>query len=611
MVTFAQEAPGVQPVGIGNQQIINRDTSGSGALVGVANQVARGIDKFGDVSAKSTASTLVPDAQARVQREQLESDELGVLSGMTDLNEAEIARKTALLDRGVKAGRLTRENARLRVANLVTQAIEEQPMFQDKIRKAASSLLGFNPEAEGVRQFFGSFQPQGQVRKDPNLVQAEFMASQNFGTVETNLKTIAQSQSLALQKKIATDQLVLGNLSADKYFTQTTVADTIKSQNTIMSTVKQLADDGQVVDENVWGQTINAERDSSWNAFFTVLKANNKVPNDETLTRLRASHDARYERIFESVKKFDSSFLTKQNLERLQVAQQAFAAEAFPVMTFLTNAYGDRLAGQFLDMIKDANGNQKQLEEIFGSSGGFGDIAKVLTDNPKEFTDRFRHILETLPDLSQPIEAKDSGYVDLIVKAALAAPPEEREKVFNSLQDRGKTNKTSSAIGQLPATGTTPNEKKFMKDNWSVVQTVSPITISDIITDTNTGGETGDVHVIASNGNLVIVAQRRPSAFSPIDTQRVPTQLPKHPANDEVQKINLYLNAVKGRGWGSTLDVKSAELEALRLANDINDRIQGVGAVKTVAQVVAGMSKEEQATKLTELQTKRARVRGQ
>ena len=620
MGTLEQESPGVQFVGGGDQQIINRDTSYSKAAIGVAGQVAKGIDEFGDISAASTAKDLVTDAQSQADQARLELEESPELDGMPDNVSGDVAKQTSKIERGVRAGTINKDNARLLVANIVTKAISEQPMFQDKIRKAASNLLGFNPESEGVRQFFSSFQTAGQVKELPIVTQARQMK----GDFAVNLNTLQQINTLKANNDLSLEHLASGNISAEVHFNSSREKTAVFAQTEIMTQVIALVEAGQTIDKNVWKQTVEASGISTWASFMSDLKASGQpMPDSTTLGRMKTQHFADFDQTLGFVESYDTSFLTQQNLDRLKVAQQAFAAQAFPVISFLTTTYGDRIAGQFLDMVKDANGSQQQLKQLFDITPGFGKIAETLTKNPQEFNKSFKEFMEKLPNFGVVLTEDDGEWVDLALTLSRESPPEEQDQIFELTQARGLRNKTSSEISRTPATIATKLQKQFMKSNYTLAKATLPPQIATLILDSNRGSTVGNARAVVQRNRVVLLGDR--SRYGASQTDRKPTQLVHDPANAEIQKFNLYLNAIDFKGWGDTLGANTAEQEANKFVAQINASMatQAGAVVKsetpatTVITVspaaaaaagkkVAAMVAEEQSARFEELSAEKA-----
>ena len=165
-VSFVQQTEGVRPTSIGNQQVVQKDLSYLDSAASAIDTTLQGVDIVRTAKGEGIAKEAIAEAQGGVDKLQAESEEITELEDLgAKLTVDEVARKSALLKKGVARGKITREAAELMVSNEVSKAIQSNGLIASKVREAASGMLGFNPESRAVQQFFGAFEPAGTKTK--------------------------------------------------------------------------------------------------------------------------------------------------------------------------------------------------------------------------------------------------------------------------------------------------------------------------------------------------------------------------------------------------------------------------------------------------------------
>lgn len=554
MTSFVQQTEGVQPTGIGNQQIVQRDNSHINTLAKAVDSTFQAADAIGTVVGKQKAVDIVSEAQQQVDTEQKEAEEFAQLEALGDDASAnDIARKTALLEKGVAQGRISRENARLRVADLVTKGIEENPIFASKIRDSASRLLGFNPESEAVRQFFGAFEPAGSGAK-PNATEqrAQFLSENTDLSLTSARQLIAQQDMIDLQKNIRQDRLSIGDMTADQALAERSAADSLEGVNNLFGDALALKRDGQEINVDTWRQLATKHENAFVNATLQEYRESRIPVTSEVEAKVRANAKQRYDALVEDIGEFDTGFLTKQNLDRLVTAQKMFGAQAMPTFSLLTNAYGDRTAASLIDLYANAAGNPARLQAILGANPAMSRFVDILNSDPAEFNRMLNNSVLKLADPSSTITENDIPLIDFFADQVLkTANPEERESAIQLLIDKGMPAKATSILGTQGASTATPREKAIMKGEWDLAQGVLPEQIADEINFGNNSDVLTNQGVsidVTPQGTLTL-NKSKPDG-SP-DPQRF-----LHPAWNSVQKLNVFLNSAD-RGWGKDLGIAS------------------------------------------------------
>lgn len=560
MTTFVQQVEGVQPTDIGNQQIVKKDLSYLNTAAKAVDQTIQGADVVGTAIGKQRATDLVSEAQQTVDAERAEAEEFAKLEALgNDAGAKEVARKTALLEKGVAQGRITRENARLRVADLVTKGIEESPLLANKIRESATRLLGFNPQSEAAQQFFGSFQPSGtQEKMGTREKQAQFISANTDMSLSASRQLVAQQEMIAAQKSIRADQLALGDMTADEALAQRSIEDDLEGTNAVFGDAIALQREGKAINADTWAQLATKHENAFVQATLEEYRAAGTRITSAQESKVRENAKARYSRLTEQLQGFDQGFLNKQNLERLVTSQKLFGAQAMPVFSTLVNSFGDRIGSQILDLYANAAGKPERLQAALGANPALAPFVTMLSQDPKGFTQQMNNSLLKLNNPTNDLTATDAGLIDVFLKTVVEkVNPEDRQSVIEKLANKGLTTKAASVLSNAGPIGATPQEVQFMKNEWQAAKSGLPQQVAALI------AELPDSSIELTPQGLVERAGTRNVKGRQIDRA----------ANSDVTaqlvKINTLLGAAN-KGWGKALGISNLQTEATGFVDSIN-----------------------------------------
>ena len=603
MASFVQQTEGVAPSGIGNQQIVQKDSSYLSTAARAVDSVFQGINTVGEAVGNQRAAEITGEALAEVERERRESEEFTYIASLGDTaNAQQVARKAALLEKGVAQGKITRENARLRVTDLVTKGIEESPLFASQIRKSAERLLGFSLESEATRQFFGSFEPTGagETTKSATEKRAEFLSQNTDLSLPAARQLIAQQDMLELQKTIRADKLAVGDMTADQALAERATEDDIEGTNAIFGEAVALKRQNKEINADTWAQLATKYENAFVMSTLEEYRAAGIPISSDQQAKVRANAKERYTRLTEQISKFDTGFLNKQNLERLVTAQKLFGAQAMPTFSLLVNSFGERIGSQVLDMYANAGGKPERLEAALGANPALVPFIEMLRQDPKKFTERMNDSLLKLSNSNVgDIDAVDAGFLDIFLNSVVKdAKPEDRESIVEKLSNKNLNTKAVSVLANAGRGGATKQEIKYMVDQWNLVQGVSPNLVAGAILEGNkTLTDRGARVELSADGKNLVLRQ----GINPITQQ--PQQATGHPAWSEVQKINNFLNASK-KGWANDLGITDTAKAAKQFADQINGLVTKSPTVDFSAKFQS-MSAEDKEKRRQELLKKR------
>lgn len=146
---------------MGNQTIVQNQEPGLDQLMKPTLQLA---DMAGDMYSESKAKSLVKEEIENVDAARAAAESGQFTSGDPVPEGLKVDQKEwDMLAGAVQSGSMSRESARLIASSRLRSRIAEEPLFANRMRKAASGVLGFNIESEGAQQYFNSFATKGQI----------------------------------------------------------------------------------------------------------------------------------------------------------------------------------------------------------------------------------------------------------------------------------------------------------------------------------------------------------------------------------------------------------------------------------------------------------------
>lgn len=570
MVSFVTRTEEVQGAGIGDQRVINKQRPSVAATVEqVGATLNKAVDRVGDSIADSTAQEIVRDAQSQIDSERAELERLNQEVPNNTVQDVDRGIKT--LEQGVASRQISRENAKIRAQDLVTKAIQDQPLFKDKIRKSAENLLGFSLESEASRQFFSTFETQAQLSSGQGVSGMTALEKEALGlsrvlgiSLNKAYDIVGEREMLEIQTENIQNRMKRGDTSSEGAFRELSNIDSRTSTNAVFAEVLKLREAGEEINENTWRQVLDVNQQSFLADMEQQLEESGLSPTSQVMQRFREETIERYNQTFDSVKNLDSAFLTKQNIERLITAQQAYGMQALPVFTMLKNTVGERFATRALDIIDRANGDPTVLKALFKNSPALGRVMTLVGQEPNALADGIKSAFSKLSN-EENLNELDLGIIDLMGSSIFKELPSgERTNVVESLQSKGLPTKAASIIAGTNFSSSTPEERRIFKRSWDNSQTALTTSIGNKMKEARSSlSDRGATLSVTDSGFLSL----RTRAMTP--SGLVNTSAVDHPAWDEVQKLNMYLHSFD-RGWGNELKIESKQATAQALVSLVN-----------------------------------------
>jgi len=600
MATPITSTQGVQGGGIGSQSIVSAPTpSFSSAVRSVGadlgaikslteDSVRREGEEVaaGAVKDVETALGSLQEAEAERDAGPFREQDIAALEspGKDALGEADFE----LLRKGVNSGKISKETAHLFAANQVTKRVQEQPIFAERIREAASRVIGFDPKSLQVQTalgLLGSTAEKGNTALtfgEKKLQEAQFQASVRGTTVEQELTKISDSIEAGRAAQTAQDDYNLGaitleeNLGKQVNKISTDVLDSIQAQ------LQVSVESGIPVDATAIAGSIEAAKLQSANELRAA--AGNKANSSATLEAIKQS-----DKIYDSWKNYSEIVgvdnLTQVKLDRAKRFQDLHGVETFGQFRVLREQFGDRAVDRLMDLALTYNDKPELFQQRLNLFPKSKEILELFNGDAKAYTQAKWQTMTAMSE-GKPLTAIQQQLVPDVIDEVTKLPNGNRdgdstESIVKGLGGNGDA-MTSSMIAKVPVidagnASKTELKRAYNEDRQPYIRAAA----AWIGNDKNRG------FTFDNKGNLVLTFDGSPS--------------PSQGAFDVQERVNIFNNALD-RGWGSTLNSSReqyrAEIEGVlgrHVAGASDRRVAGL-LTQVTSQLQQG--NEQEAAKL-------------
>ncbi|UCD07414.1 MAG: hypothetical protein JSW41_00310, partial [Candidatus Aenigmatarchaeota archaeon] len=261
MTTFVQNIEGAQGVGIGNQRVVQEQTpSFAPTAQAISAGLANAYNLGGEIVADYVADGIVESAGDALEKERARIEDTDMATAIPQGNIADLTKTTNLLRSGVTRGTMSKEKARLFVTNEVTKAIQDQPLFQDKIRNAAQDLLGFNLQSEASKAYFSSFPSEAAIASARGgssggalEKQAQFLVDSGMISNMNDARFYVGQNLMAQLGKETADFRFQNNITnAEQSFGEVFAADTTALHHNIFASALRDKSNNVEINEKYW-----------------------------------------------------------------------------------------------------------------------------------------------------------------------------------------------------------------------------------------------------------------------------------------------------------------------------------------------------------------------
>lgn len=377
--------------GIGSQAMVQDNTP---TVEGLTQNLLNSADMAADMYVESKAKSLVTETIEEIDAARAVAERGTFRAGDPVPPELQVDQQQYdMLAGAVQAGTMSRENARLIASSRLRSRIAEQPLFADRMRKAASSVIGFNIESEGAQQYFASFatnaaigqQQEGRIdkKKREMLNEAQrFHEVGLFDSQEAAYEMLVRADAAASMKQLAADKLEMGGMTSQQFGTEFNSANQVSAWGTLIGEVRSFEiAEGKPVDGVAFSRILD-ERKQQAVAEFNNGWSKSAPTGTPEYNRAIGNLTAQYDEMKDFVDTYGVDNLNKVAIERSVQAREIYGDQFFPTMKFISQNFGQQVAS---DVIKLSSLGASQRERMFLGNKPLRDAYELLGQDPAAF----------------------------------------------------------------------------------------------------------------------------------------------------------------------------------------------------------------------------------
>lgn len=452
--------------------VVNQGPTLAEGLASVTNKVGGLIDTAGNIYGQNRAESLVEEEIEQIDRARKIAEEGKFTAGDAVPESLKLdQREWDMLSTAVQSGTMSREKARLIAGSRLRSRIAEEPFFADRMRQAASGVLGFNIESEGARQYFASFPTEADIASgsgnkilDEYRQQAE--AWQALGiteSVEGGMQFLAKADQLKMQDEVITLQAEAGVRSANDM-----ASTLISNQNSLawgsfLGDVKATeAETGQAIKPEEFTRKLRNSKQLFKESFDEKwIRAGGDL-NSEDYNRHLARIDAEYQQMEEFANEFGIDNLMKLNVERQERLFDSMGMEMFPQLTLITRTFGQNVAS---DLINLAATNPTKRELLMSQNPELKSAFSLMQSDPKEFSRKMMGVTTKLIN-GEELTDEDTPWVNAAIPALMNGSPETQTATIESLADAGLDWKATSVLSEKSPRQVSQDNQDYFKKQY-------------------------------------------------------------------------------------------------------------------------------------------------
>jgi hypothetical protein len=569
----------------GQQSVVqNQGPTAGEAINNAINAGAAAFDTAGTIYAKNQAQSLVNDELENVDSaiaiaERKAKDENFVEPTNLPVSGDEFK----VIEAAVRSGAMSREKARLVASSRLRTRISEQPFFADKLRQAASNVVGFNIQSEPAQQYFASLPTDAQLAgggrqtiQQKWMEEAQAIAASMPGvSAESIYRHKAQTEFGKMSKERIIAEREAGLWNDQQAFTRFNQVNSGVRFGNVMGGILQVAEaDGSIKMEK-------AEQVLAQAKALEIQELEQMWTGDQTSTefqRARQTIEQSYDDIMEVAESVGFDKLQQIKIDRANNAREILGNELFGPIKLLSQNLGSEIAGQAMETFANIT-DPARLEAMLRSNPALGEAGVILGNETaiKKFGDKVSDVYRSIA-MGRPIPAdgapgtpgSDAGgsggpSYDAVANTVFAemfkSGPEGEKAALDYMREQGMQIKPISMLSQKAPGRAHPDSLKYFK-------TMYDTTLPEITSQF--------ARVVAENPNLEwtinnqgIIELQEPQPVSTGTggramrediraTQRA--QRGYDQARELVDHINLYGEAVD-KGWGTVANTNPQLLQ--------------------------------------------------
>jgi hypothetical protein len=381
---------------IGNQGIVNKAPtpvgpsieSATNGLLGVADMAG---DIYGEIKGKAIAKESVEEldaARAEAEKMRFTSGE-DVPEGLNvDQNEWD------MMARAVQTGSMSREDARLIASSRIRSKIAQQPLFADRIRRAASGVVGFNIESLGAQEYFSSFATEASLAKQrsDNASSAQgkmwdragaLAGVGMFATQQEAYTMLVKEDGYKAQKSLAENELAIKGIDSQQFATRFNNANQVSAWGTTLGEVRAFeAIEGKPIDGVAFSRIIDERKQEAIEEFNAGWSKGDSPTGTPEYNRGLAVLTNQYAEMKDFVDVYGVDNLNKVSIQRSVQAREIYGDNFFSKMKTITQNMGQQVAS---DVLKLSSLSTSQRERMFTGNQPLRDAYELLGQDPDTF----------------------------------------------------------------------------------------------------------------------------------------------------------------------------------------------------------------------------------
>ena len=534
--------------------VIDRSPTAGEAINNAVTQTAQLVDTAADIYGKNRAQSLVQEEIQNLENARAVAEKGEFTAGDAVPEGVNLDQKSwDMLAVGVQSGAITQEKARLLASARLRTRIAEQPMFADRIRKAASGVLGFNIESEGARQYFAALPTEASLASQQAAGQSKkILEMRQFAQEEASLTGIPAEkiyrQMWALEtskrnKEIAELELEQGVIDSKEAFTRFNRENAKTAFTGVLGNLNKIFMEEGAVKPEVYTQAL-ADAKS-----MEMQELTDKWKGDQTSAAFSAAQQVindRYETYQTIMESVDYDKLNKIILDRNANERTLFTDQTLNDVKMINEAGGQEAVSAYFSYISPLKNEtqRRQLLERFP-------ILKRLTElqgmGPDEVSARLQTTAGKMLS-EQPLDEQDREVAGPVGQDMHdnTDSPEQKTKVFDKLVQEGMKYTAVSIVTNKPPRNTSvdniTNVKRVYDEEVVPMATDLSRQVSQLSKDVNRFGEPAIQLSINEKGDIEVTSLR-------------PLSLPQgklEQLRGMAAKINQF-NRAFDNNWGQSL----------------------------------------------------------
>lgn len=538
MATFSTRGPEVGASGIGAQQVVGANRP----------SISNTISEIGNIAQKTGAA-----AAPAIEAEGLEAAEdaqltlnAGIAAANAGLDEVppgvDIGEKDfKLIQEGLAQGKLDRTQAKLLTSNIIKKRTAERPFFSRKIREAADQAQGFDSRYELTKAFFTNFDKAGSNK--PNATDQKINRWIESGAIKNRqegLELLSNNEVDQIRADKVKRDLEQGTIDAEAGFQEISRINQRAIQQDILGPLRVQFNSGVPITPEMLADSVNAARDG---AKMRLADSLTGVAIDPARRRaMEAELDQQYTYAQEAVNAMGTDKIGRAFLDGFVTQDKLWGRQALPVMTKLTNALGERNAGEVFKLMNTAANNPAKFRLLVKNNPAFGEIVSAMDMNPTEASKMLQESYTKFMNGGK-LTQEESVAADVVIADLYSKIDQEgKQSVVDRILAQGQNVKGTSLLARKGGReNATPEQVKFMVDNYKAGVNTIQKNLVDAIKD---------------NPNLKLILDEDSGEPRVVDTERgIIREVTFGPIAEEANKLNIWSNAARN-GWAKDLGVK-------------------------------------------------------